>query len=137
MAVGIIYATGSKAIRRIIVPDVDSALKDGTNKVSSGETMLVSSGASDLASCMAAVQQATGQVSPYPRCVVIDQANKVIDYAMADPALDTHPLGALVMVSVDGIAVGATFDPLTRMFTNPLGQVFRNAVIGSTDIIVG
>lgn len=138
---GIIYATGSKAIRRIIVPDRDTALTDGTHLAGTGETLLVAAGpANDLATCMALVQEATGQVSPYPKCVVVDKTNKVVAYAMADPALDTHPLGTLLMVSADGIAVGATFDPLIKSFTNPptitpAGTILKDGSTVPTDII--
>ena|SRR5215475_3791543 len=94
---GIIYATKSKMIRRIIVPESDSTLTDGTHKVGEGETMLVASGeACDLASCIELVKEATGVVPADPRCFVLDKANKIVAVVHADPELDTHPLGTLV-----------------------------------------
>jgi len=95
---GIVYASGSKMIRRIIVPERETALTDGTHRAGPGETMLIANGRADLESCAEHVRVATGVKPPRLRCAVLDQQNNVVDTILADPALDTHPLGRLMLI---------------------------------------
>lgn len=115
---GIVYATGSKMVRRIILPDDDTELLNG-NHVGPGETMLVSpSGSHDLATCQALVKQATGVAPPDAACAVLDKNNAVVAVIMADPAIDTHPAGTVVK-AYGGVCVGCTYDLLSDQFTAP------------------
>jgi hypothetical protein len=87
MRVGVIYAAGSKIIRRIVVPDHPREL---AGHVSQGEALAEfdSDGIPSMEACDAAVLAATGVKPPDPRCVVIDEKGDVVDVLMADPELD-------------------------------------------------
>lgn len=93
-----IYATASKIIRRIIVPDNDAAL--ALHQPLPGESrLLVAIGAHDLASVKAAVATATGVTPPSGRCCIVDGSGNVIGACSADPALDAAPAGASLVAS--------------------------------------
>ncbi len=105
--VGIVYATNSKIMRRIIVPTQDSEL-DHVH-VAPGETLLVvdsdkafrdaESGkfAPAVRAADAAIAVATGVVPPSARCAEV-RDGKVVAVRMADPEIDTIP-GALLVKS--------------------------------------
>jgi hypothetical protein len=90
------YATGSKVLRRKVVPDNDALLK--ALSIPPGESVLLLPLAQpyDDASCRTAIAAATGAVVPSGRCCVIDDDWEVIGICNGDPALDTHPNGQLV-----------------------------------------
>jgi hypothetical protein len=116
---GIVYATGSKMVRRVILPDHDDELLGGLH-VGPGESMLVKpSGPSDIFTCQAHVKTATGVQPLDPRCAVVDNTNTVVAVILADPALDSHPAGALVSCYDPSINVGHTYSPSTKLFTSP------------------
>lgn len=87
--IGIVYGVASGIIRRWIVPDRDTDLKD-KHPVAPGETMQIVDRATvkSSADIEAAVAKAIGRQPPSPRCAVINAKGEVIDIKMADPALD-------------------------------------------------
>ena len=93
----VFYATQSKILRRIVIPDNDAQLK--LLAVAPGESVLWMQldRPHDKASCRAAVAAATGVVPPSGRCCVVDERGVVIAVCNADPALDAHPQGWLVV----------------------------------------
>jgi hypothetical protein len=133
---GIVYATGSKALRRFILPDNDSDLTNGTYPVAPGETLLVATDTGDrsIARLLSLIQAATGTIPADPRCAVVDAANKVVTVINADPALDSHPSGVLVSAYSPLIGIGNVWNPLTQLFsipaiTYPIGTP-HTAVVG-------
>lgn len=115
---GVVYATGSKMIRRIIVPDNDAQLQSGF--AGQGETLLVAPvGPHDVAACSVIVHSATGVVPPDPTCAVVDKTNTVIGMVSADPAIDALPGVTLVSAYSPQIAPGCAYDPATGLFTAP------------------
>jgi hypothetical protein len=105
---GIVYATASKMVRRIVSPGVDVDLNHPSFLLP-GESMLIvlATSVTDLASAEALVAQATGQTSASYRCAVIAQDGTISDFLMADPTVDHLP-GARALVGappeVDGTA---------------------------------
>lgn len=105
----VIYAAGSKILRRTIVPGSDG--EGALHQPGPGESRLLlpltgANGAQphDDAACRAAIAAATGVTPPSGRCVVVDGAGIVVAVCHADPALDLHPQGRLV--AHDGAGIG-------------------------------
>lgn len=94
----IVYASGSKAIRRIIVADDELSLDDDTHPIGPGETKLVvNSSDHTLEACKAHVKQATGVHPPDLRCAVV--RNNVVEHIIhADPDIDSLPDAELVLI---------------------------------------
>lgn len=92
----VFYATGSKILRRKIIPDNDAQL--ALHQPQSGESRLLLrlDQPYDDAACRAAVTAATGVVPPSGRCVVVDGSGTVVGVCNADPTIDAHPLGELI-----------------------------------------
>jgi hypothetical protein len=110
--VGIVYAAGSKMIRRIIVPDRDGELNDQLH-VMPGEVMLKVDKALgfSVAQASAHVFAATGVQPLNPRHALINPAGRVVRIVHADPTLD--PPGAqLTMVQTDVADVDWTWDEI-------------------------
>jgi hypothetical protein len=99
--IGIVYATGSGILRRLIVPDDDAELVD-KHPVALGETMLVVSAKTikNQADVEAAVALVIGKPVPSARCAVVDAAGTVVNVIMADPALDSVSGATLVLDQV-------------------------------------
>jgi hypothetical protein len=103
MQIVVIYAAGSKILRRKIIPDDDSQL--GLHQPGPGESRLLLPLAHrhDDAACRAAIAATTGVTPPSGRCCIVDAAGIVIGVCNADPALDAHPLGELIAHDRAGI----------------------------------
>lgn len=139
---GTVYSTGSKMVRRIILPDDDKELLNG-NHVGPGETMLVSPmryslglplDPHDLATCKSLVKQATGVTPPDASCAVVDQTNTVVAVIMADPAIDAHSAGQLIHCYSPAIGIGCTYDPITKLFSAPGRVVLAGGVDKTTGL---
>lgn len=92
----VFYATESKILRRMVIPDDDAQLD--RLAVPPGESVLRMQldRPHDEASCRAAIAAATGIVPPSGRCCVVDESGVVVAVCNADPVLDAHPQGRLV-----------------------------------------
>lgn len=117
--VGIVYATQSGILRRVIFPDSDTSLSDGTHFVGAGETMLIA----PLAEYNNAKSKADGTPQNQPeaqlfkthtgkawasgRCAVIDNTGLVVKTIHADPALDS--INGMTLVSSDVALPGWTW----------------------------
>ena len=97
----VFYATESKILRRIVIPDDDAQLERLV--VPPGESVLRMQldRPHDEVSCRAEIAAAMGVAPPSGRCCVVDERGIVIAVCNADPALDAHPQGWLV-ASEDG-----------------------------------
>jgi hypothetical protein len=98
----IIYATGSKTLRRKIILDHESQLDLHQPGPGESRLLLPLSAPFDDAACRTAIAVATGMEPPPGRCCVIDRDGTVVGLCNADPALDTHPAGRLVAHGVAG-----------------------------------
>ena len=123
--IGIIYATGSKMIRRIVAPSDDAEL-DRPGLVSTGESLLLAErppGGINLdleAYAESQVQSATGIAPPKIVCAVIPEGgDTVAGMILADPAIDTLPDSLLIEAYSREIQVGCTYDRETGVFTAP------------------
>lgn len=123
--IGIVYATGSKMVRRIIVSDTDDELRVH-QQVGVGESYLEADpqpGGADVASmeayAKACIETATGGKCADHVVVVVAADGKAEHFIKADPAIDTMPEKELVLRYSEKIAHGATYDPITGEFTNP------------------
>jgi hypothetical protein len=98
----VIYATGSKILRRKIVLDDESQLD--LHQPGPGESLLLlpSLVPFDDASCRAAIAAATGTEPLAGRCCIIDAGGNVVGVCNANPTLDTHPAGQLIAHDVAG-----------------------------------
>ncbi len=92
----VFYATGSKVLRRKVIPDDDAQLAGLSTPAGESMLLLPLVQPFDDASCRAAIAASTGTAVPSGRCCVIDDGGNVIGICNADPALDTHPQGELV-----------------------------------------
>jgi hypothetical protein len=92
----VFYATVSKVLRRIVIPDHDSQL--AALSVPPGERMMLLPLAQppDDASWRATIAAAAGVPTSSGRCCIIDGGGDVIGTCNADPALDSHQRGQLV-----------------------------------------
>ena len=89
----VFYATGSKILRRKVIPDNDAQLARHRPGPGESRLLLPLDQPYDDMACRAA----TGVIPPSGRCCIVDADGYVIATCNADPALDTHPLGRLVM----------------------------------------
>ena len=117
--IGIVHATNSCMIRRVIYPDSDDQLAK-QNWAGPGESLLIVDAKTiatndDLA---AAVQLATGQKPMDFNVAVVDEKGTVVSLIKADPTLDTIP-GATLIAAPEGVAAGASYDEKTASFTIP------------------
>ncbi len=112
-----VYATGSKILRKIIIPDFDGQLDIHHPKLESGESSLTVPIANiKLDDAKTAIQQATGTAPPSDRCAVVDPVTSlVVGNLGADPAIDTLPGYALVLS--DTAKDGDKYDPKTGKFS--------------------
>lgn len=141
----IIYATGSKALRRVISDD-DGQLSIGTlpdgitpavicanpgtassfHPIANGETaflMPVSgtrAAVSTPAQWAAAIQARTGVVPPIIVCALVDAKGVVVQLIHADPAIDAAPDGfVMVQCYSPQIAIGQSYDAVSGLFSYP------------------
>jgi len=98
----VIYATGSKILRRKIFVDDDSHLDLHQPGAGESRLLLLLSGPFDDAACRAAIAAATGVEPPSGRCCIVDDEGSVVGVCNADPALDAHPAGQLVAHDLAG-----------------------------------
>jgi hypothetical protein len=98
----VIYATGSKILRRKIVLDDESQLDLHQPGPGESRLLLPLSAPFDDASCRAVIAAATGTEPLAGRCCIIDAGGNVVGVCNADPALDTHPAGQLIAHDVAG-----------------------------------
>ena len=120
--VAVIYATGSKEIRRIVLPDNDSELNDPA-LVGKGESMLVVARKTITAPGDAelAVLAKTGIAPPDPASAVVDAQGNVVGLIAADPAVDVLLDKTVSLVGeAQGVAVGDTYNKVTGKFINAL-----------------
>jgi hypothetical protein len=141
----IIYATVSKAIRRVIADDDGLAsigtMPDGVtpavlcahtngqptsyHPLGAGESAIVHippnvTTPAKPADWIAAVLAATGVTPPNITCALIDNTNTVTDVITADPAIDAAPSGrTMVQCYSPLIGVGCTYDSISGLFTIP------------------
>ena len=74
----------------------------------------------DDASCKAAITLASGKATRDDTCAVVDALNNVVSVIKADPAMNAAPAGHALVTCPPGTVVGATHNPLTKIFTNPI-----------------
>lgn len=125
MNIGIVYATNSKMIRRIVGsddPNYDYSIH--VDKNSATETLLLvdASLIKTPDDCAAQVKQATGQVPLDFNCAVVDQTGAVTSLVKADPTIDVLP-GATLIAAPDGVDVGHTYDAKNGVFNVPEKQI--------------
>jgi hypothetical protein len=92
----VVYATQSKILRRMVIPDDDAQLERRAVPPGEGVLRMQLDRPHDESSCRAAIAAATGVVPPSGRCCAVDESGAVIAVCNADPALDAHPPGWLV-----------------------------------------
>lgn len=106
--IGIVVSSGSKIVRRVVVPDV-SEDEINNHPLAVGEQMVVADnpGTGDPTAIGNLVQQATGVTPPSSRCAVVVKANavsgNVVGAIHADPAIDTIH-GATLMLHPTAVA---------------------------------
>lgn len=122
MNYGIVYATGSKMVRRIIVSDDEKALDQ--RHVGLGESLLLADKAkgSDLFAARAAVKLATGIDPPSHECAVVDKVGAVVKIIAADPAIDTVE-GHDLVAAYKGVTTECTYDNASDTFTAPVKTI--------------
>ena len=98
----VIYATGSRILRRKIILDHESQVELHQPGPGESRLLLPLSAPFDDAACRTAIALATGAEPISGRCCVMDDGGNVIGVCNADPALDTHPAGRLVAHEVAG-----------------------------------
>lgn len=105
MAVGIIYAARSGAIRRVVAADRAEQL---AAHLGTGEDLLVADASifegelPSLTLAQAAVAAKIGRQPEDSRCVIVDSSTwEVVDVILADPLLDEHADGYVIR---DGVA---------------------------------
>lgn len=118
MNFGIVYATDSNTVRRIVVSD--DPKYDFAYHVGTGETLLIADKklGTDVHSARAIVETVTGKKSPEPLVAIVDAQGSVVNMILADPKLDSVEGLALVPAYV-GVEVGQTYDVKTDLFTRP------------------
>lgn len=129
----IFYATGSKQLRGVLVPDNDEELVRIGPYAPIGETMLIVPMWPNAGKTLAdpannqyvldCIKQATGIVPPDPACAVVDENGVVENIIAADEAIDTLANKTLVQKYHPEIAVGCIFDAKTRQFTVPAQDI--------------
>lgn len=98
----VFYATGSKILRRKVIPDNDAQLALHQSEPGESRLLMPLDRLYDDAACRAAIAAATGVTPPSGRCCVVDSTGKVTGVCNADPALDTHPAGSLIASDIAG-----------------------------------
>lgn len=138
--IGIVYAAGSKAVRRIIAPDNDAQLLT-PGWAGAGETLLITARPADfngeqpdIAWAKAQVKASTGIDPPDLTCAVIDKTGTVEAVIAADPALDTIAGKTVVGCYSPQIAPGCTYDATSGLFTAPAVTLPSSQVIPATVI---
>ena len=114
---GIVYATASKALRRIVIPDSGTAI--GGIALAAGKSLLVvlAGNNDELPDWENHVFIATGAVPPTLTCAVIDNTNTVQGIICADAAIDSAPAGlTMVQTYAQQIRIGCTYVPATGLF---------------------
>ena len=112
---GIVYATGSKVVRSIVLTDDDSQLAPHQKSLLPGESFLIvphvrGRDVLDLEVAEAAVQKATGVVPPRLVCALVDKSATTVDNLIhADPAIDTHPTHNVILAA-PGVHVNWKYD---------------------------
>src|SRR6266851_9987776 len=91
----VFYATGSKILRRKVIPDNDAQL--ALHQPGQGESRLLLPLAQphDDASCRAAIAAATGVAPPSGRCCIVDGAGNVTGVVQCRPGARHPPGGEL------------------------------------------
>jgi len=124
----IFYATESKQIRGVLVPESDEELQTLNPKAPKGESLLVvpafenPNGMYDPANnqyVIDYVTQATGVIPPDPSCVVVNDKGVVEGIIAADATLDILPDKVLVQKYNPDIAIGCTYNEKSGEFTVP------------------
>lgn len=118
ITVGVVFAAGTKALRRIIKNSQELS-KHG---VVNGESMLIGDVAENLSpeefllACENLVQAATGVKPADPRCAVVNGLGLVVEIIKADPAIDAYDRGSLVACAKE-VTVGDSYNNTTKIFT--------------------
>lgn len=120
-SIGIVYATGSGIVRRIIVPTHESEL-DSPGHVGNAEAMIKvaaplvkrRNGYPDLDSARAHVAAVIGRQPDSGRCAVV-VSGIVTSIIMADPALDA--ITGATLVASDSASVGDRYDASRGSFS--------------------
>jgi hypothetical protein len=137
----IIYATASKALRRIIsTPEGLNGTEVGTtHPLLLGESVLYVSTQipHTIADWNAAVKASTGVSPPVLTCALVDGTNTVTDIINADPAIDAAPAGFTMVQCYDpGIGPGCTYDTVGKLFTKPAITIPANTKYNPTALPV-
>jgi hypothetical protein len=114
---GVVYATGSKMIRRMIISDDDTNLDN--RHAGPGESFhLVAKvpGWIHLNTAKLAIRNLTGVDPPSTRCAVLDNNSRVESLIDADPDLDMLPNKTLVSAPPT-VEVGHLYDPILKTFS--------------------
>lgn len=121
---GIIYASESKMIRRIVANIPDQAARSTraayAPHISSSEEVLIveQDAVPTVFEAEDLVEAATG-VKPLSReCTVLDDNYIVVQIIAADAAIDTLP-GKTLVQAYAPIPIGSIYDPATGLFTAP------------------
>jgi hypothetical protein len=120
---GIIYASESKMIRRIVANIPDQAARSTraayAPHISSSEEVLIveQDAVPTVFEAEDLVEAATGQRPANPTCCVLEN-NIVVQIILADAAIDTMP-GKTLVQAYAPIPIGSTYDPATGLFTAP------------------
>lgn len=121
---GVIYAAGSKMVRRIVVSDDPNY--DYSQHVGEGEEHLVNErltrdGKEDISvhAARAHVKAKTGIDPPEYVCAVVDGTGLVVNMIAADPDIDSIPEHTLVL-AYPGVGIGCTYDQASDTFIAPI-----------------
>ncbi len=137
--VGAIYATVSKLLQRIYVPDADDS-EIAQQHVGAGETLQTVPVSTYRTGGPIAVQAAVGTPTFSGRCAVVDGTNTATSTIVADPALYIDASGNSVRPS-DIAIVGDVWDgtQFTRRYVevNPKAPTALSAIVAVTVWPVG
>ena len=124
--IGIVYGTGSGALRRVIVPDSDEQL-DRQSWIGAGESFSAleykEGQRPTHAEIDAELQRITGGKASRIVSAVVGADNLVKAILSADPAIDRVPEHSLVVAYSKEIIPGCTYDAQTGKFTVPARDV--------------
>jgi hypothetical protein len=144
-SVGAIYATNSKLLQRIYVPHGDDS-EIAQQFVAAGETLVSVPLAIYQSGGVLAVQSAIGTPTFSGRCVVVNNANSVIDAILADPAIYSDPRGQVIpsdFAMVNDHWTGTTFTRVLAQVSLTTGnivsigpQAISNATAASGNILM-
>lgn len=122
--IALLYWTASTIMWGKIVADTDAQIAAVQafyqNDPNTSVLLAAANNPRDDASCRAAIAQATGKPVPDDTCAVLDLTNTVVSLIKADAAMNAAPQGQTLVNCPHGTAVGATYNPLTKLFTNPV-----------------